>query len=76
MNIRWKDLGVAFVLAVILWYGVSGSEKLETQVDVRLEYKGAPQGLVIREGLINKVEVRVRASASEIASPSPSTSSG
>ena len=63
MNIRWKDLGIAFVLAIILWYGVSGSEKLETQVDVRLEYKGAPQGLVVREGLINKVEVRVRASA-------------
>lgn len=63
MNLRWKELTVAFLMAVVLWYGVSGSEKIESLVEVRVDYRGLPQGLVVRSGLVNKVSVRVRASA-------------
>jgi YbbR domain-containing protein len=63
MKLRWKEFTVAFLLAVVLWYGVSGSEKIESQIEVRVDYRGLPQGLVVRSGLVNKVSVRVRASA-------------
>jgi YbbR domain-containing protein len=63
MKLRWKEFTVAFLMAVVLWYGVSGSEKIESQVEVRMDYRGLPQGLVVRSGLVNKVSVRVRASA-------------
>jgi YbbR domain-containing protein len=63
MKLRWKEFTVAFLMAIVLWYGVSGSEKMESQVEVRMDYRGLPQGLVVRSGLVNKVFVRVRASA-------------
>ena len=63
MSIRWKDLGLAFLLAVGLWYLVSGSEKIETQIDVRLDYKGIPANMVVQGGMVNKVAVRLRATA-------------
>lgn len=63
MTIRWRELGVAFLLAISLWYLVTGSEKIETQIDVRLDYKGIPANLIVREGLVTKVAVRVRATA-------------
>ncbi|MDR3175455.1 MAG: hypothetical protein LBU06_02845 [Desulfovibrio sp.] len=59
----WKDLLLAFVLALALWYGVTGSEKLESQVEVRVDYRGLPHGLIVREGFVNRVSVRLRASA-------------
>lgn len=62
MKLRWREFIVAFLMAVILWYGVSGSEKLESQVEVRVDYRGLPQGLVVTSGQVNKVTVRVRAS--------------
>ena len=61
MTMRWKDFLIAFLMAAVLWYAVSGSEKVETQVDVRLDYRGLPQGLVVRSGQVNKVSVRIRA---------------
>ncbi|MDL2291427.1 hypothetical protein LJC09_04925, partial [Desulfovibrio sp. OttesenSCG-928-F20] len=56
-----KELIVAFLMAFVLWYGVTGSEKLESQVDVRVDYRGLPSGLVVRDGLVSKVTVRLRA---------------
>lgn len=61
MKLRWREILVAFLMAVSLWYGVSGSEKLESQIDVRVDYRGLPQGLVIRNGLISRVTVSVQA---------------
>ena len=63
MNIRWKDLGLAFLLAVGLWYLVSGSEKIETQIEVRLDYRGIPGNMIVQSGMVNKVAVRLRATA-------------
>lgn len=61
MKIRWKELALAFVMAVVLWFGVSGSEKVESIFEVRMDYRGLPEGYVVRSGLVNKVDVRVRA---------------
>jgi hypothetical protein len=67
---NYKELILAFTLALILWYGVSGSEKLESQLEVRVEYRGLPPGLVVRKGYIGKVSLRLRASAGVLRSVS------
>lgn len=59
-DIRWRDLLIAFVMAVTTWFMVNGQEKVDTWVDVRVDFKGIPSGLVVSSGLINKVNVRVR----------------
>ncbi|MDR2604455.1 MAG: hypothetical protein LBC55_03765 [Desulfovibrio sp.] len=67
---NYKELILAFTLALALWYGVSGSEKLESQLEVRVEYRGLPAGLVVRKGYIGKVSLRLRASAGVLRSVS------
>lgn len=62
MAIQLKELIIAVFLAIFLWYGITGSEKVESYIDVRLDYSGVPAGLVVTEGRVNKVTVRVRAS--------------
>ncbi len=61
MKLDWKALCVSCIIAVVLWYGVSGSEKVESLVELRVDYRGLPPGLLVRGGLVNKVEVRVKA---------------
>ena len=60
MSVRWLYLVIAFSMAVTLWYLVTVRDKIETWVDVRVEFKSAPSDLIIRNGLINKISVRVR----------------
>lgn len=67
MKIRWKELILSLIMAIGLWYSVSGSEKIETQIEVRVDYRGIPSNLAISEGIISKVKVRVKASAGQIA---------
>lgn len=62
MAIQLRELIIAIFLAIFLWYGITGSEKVESSVDVRLDYRGLPEGLVVTDGLVNKIKVRVRAS--------------
>ncbi len=61
MKLRWKELLLAVLMAAGLWYIVAGSEKLESVVSVRVIYKGTPPGLVVLNGMVDKLEVRVRA---------------
>lgn len=60
MRSNWQSAVMAFIMAVTLWYMVTGRERVEVVSDVRLEFKGIPQNLVVREGLVDKVSVRVR----------------
>lgn len=60
-EVRWAYLFVAFCLSITLWYTVTVRDKVESWVDVQVVFKGAPDNLVISEGLINKLAVRVRA---------------
>ena len=59
VGIRWSYALIAFMLAVTLWYTVTVRDKVETWVDVQVQFKDAPSNLVITEGLVNKVSVRV-----------------
>jgi YbbR domain-containing protein len=57
---NWKDICIALALAVLTWYLITGREKVEAWVDMGVEMSNAPDGLIIRKGLISKIEVRVR----------------
>lgn len=61
MKLRWKEFTFALLMAITLWYAVSGSEKMESLIEVRVDYRGLPQGLTVQSGLVNKISVRVRA---------------
>lgn len=60
-DVRWSYALIAVCLAVTLWYTVTVRDKVESWVDVQVVFKGAPENLVISDGLINKLAVRVRA---------------
>ncbi|MBR3881343.1 MAG: hypothetical protein IKJ34_07110 [Mailhella sp.] len=57
------SLLLSLVIATGLWYLVVGRDHVETQVELRVEYRGLPSGLVIDEGLTNNLSVRLRGSA-------------
>ena len=54
------SLLVAFAVAVGMWYVVSVRDRLEVQLEVGIEYNGIPSGLVVTDGLVSKVQVRLR----------------
>ena len=54
---------LSFVIATGLWYLVVGRDHVETQMSVRVEYRALPEGLVMREGIVNHLSVRLRGSA-------------
>lgn len=60
-GIRWSYLLIAFCLSVALWYTVTVRDKVESWVDLQVVFRSAPENLVISDGLINKLSVRVRA---------------
>lgn len=57
---NWRYLLVAFLLALGLWYTLNAREQIERVVEVRLDYKGLPTGLIVTGGQLNKVSVRLR----------------
>ena len=59
-GVNWLYLFVAFLFSVGLWYTLSAKDQVERVFELRLDYKGLPPGLVITEGQLNKVSVRVR----------------
>ncbi|MDR0816224.1 MAG: YbbR-like domain-containing protein [Desulfovibrio sp.] len=54
------SLVIAVLTAVCLWYVVSVRDRLEAQVEVGIDYFGIPPGLVVTDGLISKVVIRLR----------------
>ncbi len=59
---HWPSALLAFLMAMIIWYTVTGRERVETWVGVRLEVKGVPDGYIMLDGnnLPGKLEVRLR----------------
>ncbi len=55
-----KPLLLAFILALGLWYNVTGKEKVEVWVDVKVVYTNIPTDLTVVKGLEDKISVLVR----------------
>ena len=55
-----KYILLSLLLAVGLWYVVIGSAQVEAQFDLRVDYRGLPEGLVVRDGMVNRISVRLR----------------
>ncbi len=53
----------SFCAAFFIWYTLTVQEQVEAPYDVRIEYTNLPKDLVVTEGLINTVSVRLRGSA-------------
>ncbi len=63
MNLRWVDMLISVSLALVMWFVLSGTGKSVGTFDVRLEYRGLPQNMVITNQLVNSISVRVSGSA-------------
>ena len=57
---NWQYQLLALLLALFTWYLISGRERVETWVEMPIELVNLPEELVIREGMVNRLEVRVR----------------
>lgn len=57
---RLLYFALALLGAIALWYTVNAREQVERVIEVRLDYKGLPPGLVITKGQLNKISVRLR----------------
>lgn len=51
---------IAIITAVSMWYVVSVRDRLEAQLEINIDYHGVPSNLVITDGLVTKVHVRIR----------------
>lgn len=60
MQSNWRFALLAILMALASWYLVSGREKVETWVEVPVVTTKTPKGLVVRDGLLNKVQVKLR----------------
>ncbi|NDV23463.1 YbbR-like domain-containing protein [Desulfovibrio sp. JC022] len=57
---HWKIAAIALMMSVLTWYLVTGRDLVETWVEFPLEIINPPQGMIIRDGMISKVSVRLR----------------
>ncbi len=53
---------LSFVIASGLWYFVVGRDHIDTQIDLRVEYRGLPSGLTILDGAVSQLSVSLRGS--------------
>lgn len=68
---HWLLLALAFLSALAMWYMVTISERLDAQIEVRLDYKNIPDNLIVMDGQINKVIVRMRGPQTLVRSINP-----
>jgi hypothetical protein len=57
---NWQILLLSFVLACGLWYAVTVRDRLEVQAEVPLNYRGIPENLMVRDGLLKSFTVQLR----------------
>ena len=60
MNSNWFYRGLALFLAVFCWYLVTGRERVDSWVRVKVEMAGLPESLVLRGTVRDSIDVLVR----------------
>ncbi|MBD5553175.1 MAG: YbbR-like domain-containing protein, partial [Desulfovibrio sp.] len=56
----WLGIIVAISVASIMWYSVSIRDRIEAQVEVSINYYDIPPNLVVTNGLVSKITVRIK----------------
>lgn len=59
-HINWAVLLLSLCLASGMWYSVTIRDRVDAQLVVRLDYKRIPDNLVVTDGLVSQVRVRLR----------------
>lgn len=57
---NWQTVLLSVALAVFTWFLVTGREVVETWVDMPVVMTNPPEGLIIEDGLVDKLQVRLR----------------
>ncbi|BDQ36688.1 hypothetical protein SYK_10480 [Pseudodesulfovibrio nedwellii] len=57
---NWQTAILALALAVFTWFLVTGREVVESWVDMPVVMTNPPEGLIIEDGLVDKIQVRLR----------------
>ncbi len=57
---NWQYRLLSLFLAFFCWYLVSGSEKVDTWIEIPLEFVDLPDNLIIRSGMRNRIQIRAR----------------
>ncbi len=60
MKGNWHYALLAFALALVSWYFVSGREKVDVWIKASLQFSGMPENYIVRDGLLREINVRVR----------------
>lgn len=65
---NWKYRALALLMALLCWYVVSGQEKVETWLEVPLEFVNLPPRMEITSSLVSKIQVRIRGTSNQVRS--------
>lgn len=57
---NWQTMLLALALAIFTWFLVTGREVIETWVEMPVVMTNPPEGMIIEEGMIDKIQVRLR----------------
>ncbi|MGN0008277.1 MAG: CdaR family protein [Desulfovibrionaceae bacterium] len=57
---RTITLLASLLMASLMWYMVCVNDIIDVQMELRLDYYGLPPNLIITDGLVNRVVIRVR----------------
>ncbi len=57
---NWQTMILAVSLAVFTWFLVTGREVVETWVEMPVVMTNPPEGMIIEDGLVDKIQVRLR----------------
>lgn len=60
MTKNWQTMVLAVAMAVFTWFLVTGREVVETWVDMPIVMTNPPEGMIIEDGLVDKIQVRLR----------------
>lgn len=60
MTKNWQTMLLAVAMAIFTWFLVTGRGVVETWVDMPIVMTNPPEGMIIEDGLVDKIQVRLR----------------
>lgn len=56
----WVAMVFAVLVAIAMWWGVSVRDRIEGQIEIGINYYDIPPNLIVTNGLVNKITVRLK----------------